>query len=180
MGKNIGQPVPPLSTQRIRLFAGKTREVMAVLGAPLTGAINVVDVIDKYLPRLFEKFEYEIRENQDMGTDAARTYPDEYLMEIRSSVYDGAMQGDGFAIFTLGHETGHLLLHRGVGGFAKTMVATAHEIFSDSEWQADSFATEFLMPYEECCSMTSAEEIHTRFGVSYSEAMFRFQDTRKK
>ena len=47
------------------------------------------------------------------------------------------------ARFTVAHEIGHLILHE---GFALARGAVRHKHYEDSEWQADTFAAELLMP----------------------------------
>ena len=76
--------------------------------------------------------------------------------------------------FTLAHEFGHMVLHNSeVQGFPRAISRESnHKPFRDSEWQADAFAAELMMPAERARGL-SAEEIARRFGVSLQAARIR-------
>src|SRR5690606_10458936 len=116
-----------------------------------------------------------------LGTDHARTYPDRNLIQIRHSVYEGARTGGGQDAFTIAHEIGHLFLHRGATAYARTaMESGPHPTWCDSEWQADCYAAELLMPHAEVLLCTTPEEIQRRFGVSFQAASVRFDKCKNK
>jgi Zn-dependent peptidase ImmA (M78 family) len=97
-------------------------------------------------------------------------------MQIRTDIYDAARNGDLRAQFTLAHELGHLILHTGIDKYASfARSGVDHKIYEDSEWQADTFASEFLMPFDEAIKCKSANEIFNRFGVSITAAEVRFR-----
>jgi Zn-dependent peptidase ImmA (M78 family) len=167
-----GFKVPPLSTQKIREQAAYIRDVFK-LGR---NKVNMIRFIEFVLPTFFPEFSYAVLTKDEMGDDEARTYPDKYLIEIREDVYDAATDGDRRAQFTLAHEVGHLVLHAGLDKsvrFARS--STEHKIYEDSEWQADVFAAEFLMPYETAVLCKRADEISEKFEVSQSAAKTRFE-----
>lgn len=74
---------------------------------------------------------------------------------LSESTYASLEQGDPRAAFTLLHELGHVVMHKVELVKLQSMphpervlarqVAT-HKIYEDSEWQADAFASAFLMP----------------------------------
>jgi Zn-dependent peptidase ImmA (M78 family) len=132
--------------------------------------------IEFVLPTFFPEFSYAVLPAEEMGDDEARTYPDKYLIEIREDVYYAATDGDRRAQFTLAHEVGHLVLHAGLDksvSFARS--STEHKIYEDSEWQADTFAAEFLMPYEIAIQCNDPVEISERFEVSQSAGETRYR-----
>ena len=77
--------------------------------------------------------------------------------------------------FTLIHELGHYLLHYLQNDVRLTRESDDVEvpIYCDPEWQADTFASEFLMPYDECINM-EPEEIRKTYHVSRKAAEVRF------
>lgn len=178
MLRKRGHRVRPLSVQAIRDKASQIRQVLSVVGAPPNGAIDVVAVTDIYLPKLMDDFSLDIVADGSMGADHARTYPDKNLVQVQGSVYEGARHGHGRDRFTLAHELGHLFLHRGVTAFARAAASSTHKPYEDSEWQADAFAAEFLMPFKEILQCSSASEIPYLYGVSSQAAEVRFKKVR--
>lgn len=169
-----GHRVPPTSTKKIRRDAQKVREVLAVVGASAKGPVDIVDILENRMPTFLPNLLLEVMPDHELGADHARTYPDKDLIQVRESTYTGAMKGVGRDIFTLAHELGHLLMHKGVAAFPRT-TGRSFKIYEDSEWQADTFAAEFLMPYAEVLEYcNSAQEIQQRFGVSMDAARYRF------
>lgn len=178
MLRKRGHRVRPLAELEIRDMARQVRQLLSVVGAPVTGAIDVVGVTDIYLPKLMNHFYLDIVTDGSIGTDYARTYPDKNLIQVQDSVYEGARRGQGRDRFTLAHELGHLFLHRGVTAYARTAVSSNHKLYEDSEWQADAFAAEFLMPFNEILQCSSAMEVSDLYDVSFQAAQVRFKKVR--
>lgn len=74
--------------------------------------VNMVKIIEFVLPTFLPDFEYVVLPEKTMGNDEARTYPDKYLMEMRSDVYEALTNGERRAQFTMAHELGHLVMHQ--------------------------------------------------------------------
>lgn len=179
-----GWRVPPSSKQKIRNLSQLVRGLLTAVGAAREGWVDIVDVIEVQLPKLMPEFEYSYVEQDDpvLAGAEAITYPDRQQMLISASVYEGACNGNGRDRFTLAHELGHLILHKGVSSYARqTSEDRDHRVYEDSEWQADTFAAEFLMPYDEvrsfCCTVG---DIKSRFGVSWSAAGHRLASIKKQ
>lgn len=85
------------------------------------------------------------------------------------------------ANFTIAHEIGHFILHRALNliNFSRTTSFIIQKIFEDPEWQANTFASEFLMPYEQCQNLTS-KEIRRKYHVTMSAAQTRYNKIHKK
>lgn len=170
-----GSKVPGKSTKLIREEADCVRKALG-LG---TKKVSMISIIEFILPSLLSGFSYEIKTKDEMGSDEALTYPDRSLILIREDVYISATNGEGRAQFTLAHELGHLVMHTGLGGsLSYARNSLSHEVYEDSEWQADTFASEFLMPYTETLNCINPNEIHEKFGVSISAAETRFSKIR--
>lgn len=180
MLRKPGHLVPALKIVEIRKVAIKIRSILTVCGAPAAGRLDIIKVLDIFLPSILPNFECEIVEDTSLNGDLARTYPDKQLIQVAKSTYDAARNGDGQSIFTIAHEIGHLFLHRNISTYARAASVKAPPItYCDSEWQADTFAAEFLMPYNECLLCNSAFEIKSKFGVSNAAALYRFSKLKK-
>lgn len=172
MNRKKGSRVPAKSILQIRKDANYIR---AALGLKIK-KINMITLIELILPKLLPGFSYEIIDKSEMGIDEARTYPDKQLIYIREDTYYAATDGDRRAQFTLAHELGHLVMHSNLGqskSYARN--SEQHKIYEDSEWQADTFAAEFLMPYEIAKACKSPEDIFDEFGVSKAAANLRYR-----
>lgn len=167
-----GYVVNPLGVDAIRDMAAHVRQTLGMndgkvdLGKFLEELVEygvVVDVID---------------EDDMPGISAhAEAYciPENLTIYLTSRTYKKAIDNDPRTRFTIFHELGHLVLqhtrplHR--GGTNKSV-----KPFQDSEWQADQFAAEILMPLEEIKrhGLLTASDIRDHFGVSQPAAQRRY------
>lgn len=162
-----GCKVKPTSTQKIREIA---KIVRGALGSP-TGYIDIQTVLEFVFPTMLDDFEYEIIEKRILGNDHARTYPLHNKIQIREDVYEGLCNGNKRDRFTIAHEIGHLFLHRDESYYARNQTdKSEHKIYEDSEWQADTFAAEFLIPFTDDLSNKTVTEISDIYGVSLQAA----------
>jgi Zn-dependent peptidase ImmA (M78 family) len=180
MIRSKGVRVPPRSTENIRQSANKIREVLNVVSNSSVEKLDIVEVIDILLPQCIPQLEVNIIQNDKMGEDHGRTYPDKFRVELRESTYVGAFNGSGRDIFTIAHEIGHLFLHQNAASFARAKQPSVVKPYENSEWQADQFAAELLMPYDLCLNCINALEIQYRFGVSKSAAENRFKSINRR
>lgn len=175
--KPRGVKVPPLSIAKIRKVALGFRTMLEAN----EDYLNVVDLLEHKLFQL--GVDYHYCEAHELGRDiAARANPATGDILIREDVYRLACDGDGMARFTLAHELGHLTLHRpDLIGYARNLPeASNHRAYEDSEWQADCFAAEILMPAGVIIQeRLSSLEIQRRFGVSAMAADYRIDNLRR-
>lgn len=145
----LGESGPPRGSKVPPRSRAKIREVVAALRALLGERGSQVDVPRLIEHKLFEHFGVvlAVKEADELGADEGRSYPDKMRLELRSDVYDALVQRDPRARFTAMHEVAHLFLHQGIP-LRRTSGSAMHRHFEDSEWQADAFAAEFLMPVE--------------------------------
>jgi hypothetical protein len=100
--------------------------------------------------------------------------PESLTLCVTERVYEKACRNDPRALFTVFHELGHALL-----GHRRTLnrePPTAEiKIFEDSEWQANQFAAEILMPVEEIRrrGLKTDYDLTAAFGVSMEAARIR-------
>jgi Zn-dependent peptidase ImmA (M78 family) len=176
--RNRGHKVNPMSVNKIRDVAELASQLLEVSGAKVSGERNIIDILDIRLPKLLPTFSLVVLEDWELPNEYARTYPEYSVIQVRESVYEGARSRNSRDRFTLAHEIGHLFLHRGVVAYARSN--SQHKPYEDSEWQADAFAAEFLMPYDEVMMLNSVEEIMERFNVSYQAASHRWDKIKKR
>jgi len=168
-GPPRGSMVPPKSRVMIRQVAGALRAYLGERGC-------YVDVARLVEHKLMEHFGVvlAVKDATVLGTDEGRSYPDRLRLELRSDVYDALIAGDPRARYTTIHEVGHLFLHQGIP-LRRTAGSATHRHYEDSEWQADAFAAEFLMPVEHVRGLLprTAAFASTEFAVSLKAAMIR-------
>ena len=169
--KPRGVKVPPLNKQSIKHKARIIRDKLFKLHP--SESIDLSRTLEHKLHLL--GVTYEIWEIVDMPDVEALTNPDAMTIILREDTYDALCNSNHpkfrRARFTVAHEIGHLFLHE---GFALARGAIQHEHYEDSEWQADTFAAELLMPTEECLGLT-IEEIQAKFLVGYKAAKYKFE-----
>lgn len=165
-----GVVVPPMSEAAIATATVLVRRVFGASSRPFFPVVPIYDMLDV----LVENAHFEVVEDHLMGEDDARTYPDQGLILVRQSVYDGAACGEPRARFTLCHELGHLVMHRGVS-FNRINPSAPPKIFQNSEWQADVFASHLLMPRDMLRGDETDEVVMERFGISWSAAQARLK-----
>lgn len=127
---------------------------------------------------------WDIVDKRELGDDQeARAIPDAGVLLVREDIHaqwtDETSWG-ARARFTFAHELGHLFMHTGVPFHRTQEKRTSHPPFEDSEWQADTFAAEFLMPVRLVnAHCRSAAEIVREFGVSRQAARIRVANLRE-
>lgn len=175
--RTAGFKVKPRNIKQVRKVASTLHEVFSL---NTNESIDVISLIDIDIPKKLDGFHYEVVPDQEMGDYAGLYYPTEMKMELKESVYDGACSGNGQDKFTIAHEIGHMILHSDEVALAKTTSDTNHRRFEDSEWQADQFAAELIMPFDAVVNLKSPEEIQEKFKVSAQAARVRFEKVRKE
>ena len=104
--------------------------------------------------------------------------PSTMTLTICEPVYWQMLHGDGRARFTFGHELGHICL-----AHVRTLnrVSGPIKTFCNSEWQADQFAAELIMPLSviKDNQLITEQLISDFFGVSYKAAATRLRNLKK-
>lgn len=172
MSKMRGYKVAPQTKQAIRTVAIAFRKALK---------LNDDDCIDwpKNLDKVSAilRIPYDIVDDHEMPLRVeAQYHPIQRLLEISSSVYDALCRNEGRANFTIAHECGHMVLHDSAALQRSTVHLRNHEIFEDSEWQADRFAAELLMPVALVKKCHSVTHLMLRSGASYTAANIRFKE----
>lgn len=182
MGRNS---VTAMSTLEIRTCANKLRKL---LGYELKCAIYpsiLFDQLSIYFANQGLSFNYQILPDDDklFGLfDEAMTDMQTGTIYIKESIMKQACDmSNRRSIFTLMHELGHYLLHyvQSDVKFKRVSSSTVVPAYCDPEWQADTFASELLMPFDAVKNMDS-EEIRKTFHVSKTAAEVRYRKVQKE
>lgn len=138
--KRRGIVVPGISTQAIRGYAEKVRSAFV---DPNRLDFPIIEVLEFGMAKIDPQFVFDVQETDEMHEDEGRVPVGGNELILRRDVYEGACSGNGRHRFTSAHELGHFLMHR------KITLARARgigdKIYTDSEWQADTFAGTLLM-----------------------------------
>jgi transcriptional regulator with XRE-family HTH domain len=138
--KRRGFLVPPMSTDVIRTFADKVRSAFV---EDVQIEFPIMDVLEFRMAVVFEGFYVDVQDKESMGSHEGRVIPGQNGIALRDDVYEGAWRASGRDRFTACHELAHFLLHRTVT--MPRMREEGDKIYSDAEWQADTFAGTLLM-----------------------------------
>jgi len=176
-GKELtGCKVAAMSVFDIRRCAEKFRSYVG----SVTGKSGL------FLERLIERGVLHIVPDDDAGLETAEAcyFPDERCIYLRDRDYRGIAEGTNRrALFTLWHEIGHMLLGHDKK-FARdcTGKLLAHKLYEDSEWQANTFAAEFLMPLSVIRSerLFCPDQLMEAFGVSRRAAEVRLDSLMRR
>ena len=170
---NRGVKVKRRSVWEIRENAMKLRELLDI--GP--GAVDVLKLLEHKLHEL--GVDFQVVEVEELSQDEGLCEPNEDIIKIRQDVYEALSYGDARARFTAVHEIGHLVMHTNVQ-LARSSVQY-HHWKEDSEWQADTFSAEFLMPADEVAEHCSSElDIQYRFNVSKQAAEIRWRELKRE
>ena len=171
-----GCKVAARSRKNIRECASGFRSYIAQLGISSVG--ELLEIL--MFACLLELVPYK---DERLGLAEACYVPHDHCVYLRDSDYRGVVLGTKpRSKFTFWHEIGHMWL-----GHDKKFARDAsgeiveHRVFEDSEWQANQFAAEMLMPIDVLKKMRSLspEIVAKKFGVSYEAASVRIQNLKK-
>lgn len=164
--KNIDDlQVDPLSRNKITECSYLLRTLFGYENIPRFPIKHLEKYIIEYLDPLF----YLAAETkEEMGIREGFTIPKKHRIYLREDVYEDLEKDDTRAAFTLAHEFGHYILHA-KSTFDITMQKNV-PIYYSSEWQANVFAADFLMPPHLLNKTMSPQDISVIFGVSLKAA----------
>lgn len=174
-----GFRVPARRIADIRVAADNVRRILEIGDAPQHIDIGLL------LDRLTVNYglTYDVLDADEMPHEDVEACwdPVNIVMHIRSDVFESACRDEPRHRFTIMHELGHCLL-----GHSRTLnragIDRAPETYEDSEWQANQFAAEILMPLEVIHKnkLNTALKIETHFNVSAKAAARRVTQLQKR
>lgn len=172
-----GIPVSPRSRDDIQSLTNLIRSELDIKDF----YFPITQFLEFGMPILFEDFSYEILSLSEMGDNHGATFPEKNLIQIREDVYEGALSGKGRDRFTIAHELGHFFLHSEIPLHARKFSSQRpRKTYCDSEWQADCFAGELLVPVSLSHRNLSEFELSDLCGVSLDAASCQLRSWSKK
>lgn len=138
--------VSPLSKKLIRERAYNLRMVLGLSQQLYLPIDRILEVLSCPFGDEDPLLNLEILPDYEMCPEYAAAYsPHKNLLQIRESVYIGGCEGNARDRFTMAHELGHYCLHRSQDYQLARSNAYVPS-YRDPEWQANTFASELLMP----------------------------------
>jgi Zn-dependent peptidase ImmA (M78 family) len=153
------------------------------LGVPNDWAPDIVRLLESKLPNLISTFGLIVRTDAEMGEAEAYTEFNPPHIAVRESVYHLARKGDGRSRMTFAHELGHLVMHPGatkLRGEARLENGPKIKPYESAEWQANKFASLFLMPRHIAMQFTSPSQLAECCQTSAQAAAIRFGELDQK
>ena len=175
--RSDGVQVAPRSIGEIRGLATTIRDSM---GVDQRDRFPVMWFLESAMYCL-DGFNWKVEDDLSDGMEACafpngcQENPGGPFIKIRSDVYEAAYVDDGRARFTLLHECGHILLHQNVTALHRKawQPGTNLPVYRNSEWQADVFAAELLMPPQSFIGRRSLLAFCHGMAVSHSAALLQ-------
>lgn len=170
--------VSGLSKIEIRFYVKKIRKLLSLSDYKHVNVVKVLDKISKLFSDSGLSFNYIIKEDNDPifeENEEAFTDMKTGIIYFKESVIGKACKKRyQRSSFTIAHELGHYFLHYLNEDVKLCRVSndTVVPAYKDPEWQADTFAAEFLMPFEQCKNM-EIEEIRKTYHVTRKAATTR-------
>ena len=140
---------------------------------------NLPSILEHDLPDLSPEYTFHVKNDSDMKGALATTAFDPLRITLSSSTYCGLINGDTRCRFTAAHELGHFFLHRNDKQLHRSSTALNTKIdarFRSAEWQADTFASNFLMPEHTARIFSSPEDLAQCCQVSLGAAQNRLRE----
>lgn len=168
-----GFRVSPQSTTKIRAIAQNARAALSIPPGPLD-AERLLERLHIYgiVVDVFDKASSPVPADVE-----ACWFPPNNTLYIRDTVYADVCNGHSRGRFTIAHEVGHIVLAHQVTANRESPGAPMKQ-YENSEWQANTFAAEFLMPEVEIhrLNLRSASAIAGHFKVSLQAAEIRLKN----
>lgn len=163
--------VKPMSRKQIRNIANLIRKLQNSKGELY---FDIMGFLEHTLPLFFPDFTLSVETKEKMGDCHGLTFPEKNEIRLREDVYNGAMAGNGRDRLTAAHELFHFLEHsRESIAFARMGTGEVPPYMS-SEWQANVFGGELLVPYDLSYDL-EVDEIVDKCGVSKSAAVCQYK-----
>lgn len=160
----------PLSRIKIANSAQLTREVTDVA---VDENFNVVVWLEnKLCPTIH--FDLHIGTITEMGENEGLTFPENRRIYIREDVYEAAYLGSPRDRFTVVHEAGHALYHT-PDNIVHSRNKSEIKSYECPEWQANTFAAEFLVPRMLVQPNMTPSDISNVFNVSREVADIQYR-----
>ena len=160
----------PRSKVFIRQITNQIREILRVNENKKIDIIRLLEMV--ICPAL--DISFEIIEKKEMLDKYAEYNPIDKTIKLREDVYERAINGTGRDRFTVSHEIGHIFLHS--DNIAMARSDEKIPVYCNPEWQANTFAREFLCPLNGISSNDDIDTISEKYGVSKEVASIQLSE----
>ena len=168
-----GFRVEPRSVLDIRRHATHVRKVFGI--TPNTTFFPMAEFIESWIDW---GITYDIVDSTELpiGVEAC-CFPEKAIVQLTLHTYESACLDNPRARFTVIHELGHLALSHTRTFHRESNQGLEIKAFEDSEWQANTFAAEFLMPADDIRrrGLRTAGELILEYHVSDMAAQKRIK-----
>lgn len=163
------------SRKEIRQIANKFREGLGLQNKLYLPVVEVFEI----LPMIYEGLTTDIVDDHELKGRYAETDIENKVIRVRRSIYDKAVEGDGFSRMTIMHEIGHYecLVNQPIT-FNRAPDNVEIKPYEDPEWQAKCFAGEIMIPVDKVKDM-SPSVIVKKCGVSNAAATYQYNIIKK-
>lgn len=165
--------VSPRSKKQIRASAKHLRMALGVSDNPYFKPIEVIELV---LDHEMNFVSFSTGSREEMGNDEGQTAFDGSEIILREDVYVNANKGQPRGRFTAAHELGHWALHSGLKPTMARSSGNSTPVYKCSEWQANRFAAEILMPFKFFTINDTVPTVMARHGVSRPAAERRLKE----
>lgn len=175
-----GYLVNPLGIDKIRKVAMYAAQILQLPETPVDMGFFLESLV---------KFDitYDVIDSSEMpgllSHSEACCIPEMRTIYLTTETYSRACVNDPRARFTIFHELGHFfLVHNRKFHRDHNVREIEPKRYLDSEWQANQFAAEILMPLNiiQREKLKSSLEIESRFCVSMAAAQTRYNQLKKR
>lgn len=173
---------PRVSGFRVKAATRRTITKKAWESRVRLGWDNVLAIpfkeLEKRMLHFDPMFYLGVADENEMKDREGITIPNTHSIFLREDVALALEQNSGshnnLARFTISHEIGHYMLHFNQPIGAARTTSIGWPLYEDSEWQANAFAADFLMPPCLLTTMRNFQEIADAFVVSEESASYQF------
>ncbi len=170
-----------ISRESLRDLAVIFRRIFRCRKKYFFDVITAFEQISLILPMITTSVVEDFEIEGNVPARCITDYNGSYLIEIKNSVYEGALNGVGGYRAHILHEMCHAFLC--IIGFTPILDCSFGnrdlKPFESMEWQAKALCGEILMPYKATENL-SIEEIMRKCKVSNDSAKLRFNNYNKK
>ena len=161
-----GLMAPPLRRSAIEDFSSYVRKELGIKNELY---VPIMYIVEHIIPQFDDTFLFDTPYENEMIGEYANYCPQTNTLNVRQDVYLAACADDPRHRFTIAHELGHYFIHDDITAFSRCSKNETMPTYRDPEWQANVFASSFLMPKHLIRNM-SASEIATACKTSLQSA----------
>lgn len=159
-------PISKIKIQQI------TRSIREILNLKPDDKVDIISLLENIIIPVFD-LRLEIVEKKDMTDKYAEYKPINKVIKIREDTYENAIKGIGRDRFTISHEIGHIFLHSDNISMARSNEKIP--VYCNPEWQANTFAREFLCPLNSINEKDDINSLSEKFGISKEVASIQLK-----